>query len=58
MLGYRRLAMAGGHYHPGLKRLKDRVFSEPNEKRKDGKEAIGQVIKSWRTPPSQIYKFE
>ena len=57
MLGYRRFHTAGGQYHQGLKRLKkERIVSEPKKKRKDGNEVVGQVIQSWGTPSSQIYK--
>lgn len=41
----------------GLKWLKkERIVSEPKKKRKDGNEVVGQVIRSWGTPSSQIYK--
>ena len=44
LLGYRRLVTAGGQYHSGPEEAKDRVFSDPDEKSKYGKEAVRQVI--------------
>lgn len=42
MLGYRRLAMAGGHYHPGPKEAKGECLVSPMRRGKMEKRLLGR----------------